>query len=157
MFSLLFVRVINVIIVIVRVINGVYVFIVIVRVINIYILEMPLQHDAFERHVSARAAVRNQLKNTGHSLEFRPEDRVGPVSGRIRRWIKKAFYYFTISKADRKFQREFNVELHGTDDDHELMAQYNARREESGLAEFDHNVLRLREAVKKTLVDRSPE
>ena len=106
---------------------------------------MTLQHDAFER-----------LARTGHFLEFRPEERVGLVSGRIRRWIKKAFYYFTISK-DRKFQREFNVELHGMDDDRELMARYNARREESGLAEFDRNVSRLREAVKKTLVDRSPE
>ena len=65
---------------------------------------MSLQHDAFERRASGRAAVRNQLKNTGHSLEFRPEDRVGPVSGRIRRWINKVFYYFTISKADCKFQ-----------------------------------------------------
>ena len=83
---------------------------------------MPLQHDAFERHASARVAVRNQLKRTGHSLEFRPEDRVGLVSGRIRRWIKKVFYYFTISKADHKFQHEFSIELHGTDDDCELMA-----------------------------------
>ena len=82
---------------------------------------MSLQYDAFERRASARAAVRNQLKRTGHSLEFRPEDRVGLVSGRIRRWIKKAFYYFTISK-DRKFQREFNVELHSTNDDCKLMA-----------------------------------
>ena len=133
------------------------VFILIVRITNIYILEMPLQHDAFERRASAWAAVRNQLKRTGHSLEFRPEDRVGLLSGHIRRWIKKAFYYFTISKADCKFQSEFNVELHGTDDDRELMARYNARREESGLAEFNRNMSRLREAVKKTLVDRSPE
>ena len=36
-----------------------------------------------------------------------------------------------------KFYREFNVELHGTDDDRELMARYNARREESGLAEYN--------------------
>ena len=86
---------------------------------------MSLQHDAFERRASARGAVRNQLKRNGHSLEFRPEERVGLVSGRIRCWIKKAFYYFTISKADRKFQREFNVELHGTDDDCELMARYH--------------------------------
>ena len=166
MFSLLFVRVINVIIiviviniciVIVRVINDVYVFIVIVRVINIYFLEMPLQHDAFERRAFARAAVRNQLKRTRHSLEFRPEERVGLVSGRIHHWIKKVFHYFTISKAGHKFQREFNVELHGTDDDRELMARYNARREESGLAEFDRNVSRLREAIKKTLVNWSPE
>ena len=64
---------------------------------------MSLQYDAFECRVSARAAVRNQLKCTGHSLEFRPEERVGLVSSRIHRWIKKAFYYFTISKADRKF------------------------------------------------------
>ena len=83
---------------------------------------MPLQHDAFEQRASARAAVRNQLKRTGHSLEFLPEERVGLVSGRIRRWIKKAIYYFTISKADHKFQREFSIELHGTDDDCELMA-----------------------------------
>ena len=115
---------------------------------------MPLHHDAIERRASARAAVRNQLKRTGHSLKFRPEERVGFVSVRIRRWIKKAFYN-TIWKADRKFQCEFNVELHGTDDDRELMARYNARREESGLEEFDRNVSRLREAVKKTLVDRS--
>ena len=67
------------------------------------------------------------------------------------------FYIFTISKADRKFQCEFNVELHGMDDDRELMARYNVRREELGLAEFDRNMSRLREAVKKTLVDRSPE
>ena len=83
---------------------------------------MPLQHDAFEHRASARAAVRNQLKRIGYSLEFRPEERVGLVSVRIRRWIKKAFYYFTISKADHKFQHEFSVELHGTDDDCELMA-----------------------------------
>ena len=98
------------------------VFILIVRITNIYILEMPLQHDAFERRASARAAVHNQLKRTGHSLEFRPEECVGLVSCRICRWIKKAFYYFTISKAYRKFQREFNVDFDGTDDDRELMA-----------------------------------
>ena len=70
---------------------------------------MTLQHDAFECRVSARAAVHNQLKHTRHSLEFRPKERVGLVSGRIRRWINKVFYIFTISKADHKFQREFNV------------------------------------------------
>ena len=118
---------------------------------------MALQHDAFERRASARAALRNQLKHTGHSLEFRPEKCVGLVSGHIDRWIQKAFYIFTISKADRKFQREFNVELHGMDDDRELMARYNARREESELAEFDLNVSRFWEAVKETLVDRSRE
>ena len=100
MFSLLFVRVINVIIVIIIVIN---ICIVIVRAINIYFLEMPLQYDAFERRAFTRAVVRNQLKRTGHSLECRPEERVSLVSGRIRRWIKKGFYYFTISKADCKF------------------------------------------------------
>ena len=116
-----------------------------------------MQHDAFQRRASALASVRNQLKCTGHFLEFHPEEHVGLVSGRICRWIKKGFYIFTISKADRKFQREFNVELHGTDDDRELMARYNARREESGLEEFDRNVSRLWEAVKETLVDMSYE
>ena len=59
MFSLLFVIVINV-------------FIVIVRVINIYIVIV---------------RVRNHLKRTGHLLEFHPEERVGLVRSRIRRWI----------------------------------------------------------------------
>ena len=50
---------------------------------------MTLQYDAFERRAVARAAVRNQLERTGHSLEFHPAERVGLVSGRIRRLIKK--------------------------------------------------------------------
>ena len=136
--------VINICIPIVRVINDVYVFIVIVRVINIYFLKMTLQNDAFERHASAREAVRNQLKRTGHSLEFRPEERVGLMRCRIRRWVKRAFQCFELGRENRKFQREFNVELHGTNDDRELMARYNARREASGIAEFDRNVERLR-------------
>ena len=83
---------------------------------------MPLQHDAFERRASARTAVRNQLKHTRYSLEFRPKEHVGLVSGRIRRWIKKAFHIFSLGKESPKFHREFNIELHGTDDDRELMA-----------------------------------
>ena len=41
------------------------------------------------------------------------------------------------------------------DDDHELMARYNVRHEESGLAEYDRSVSRLREAVHEALVKRS--
>ena len=115
---------------------------------------MPLQHDAFERP-AARAAVRNQLERTGHSLEFHPAERVGLVSGRIRRLFKKAFHILSIVKESRKFHHEFNVELHGTDDDRELMTRYNARREESGLAEYDRSVSRLRGAVHEALVQRS--
>ena len=59
---------------------------------------MSLQHDGFEHRASTRTAVRNQLKRTRHSLEFRPEERVGPVSGPIRRWIKKAFHIFSLDK-----------------------------------------------------------
>jgi len=118
---------------------------------------MALQHDALERHASARDLVRNHLKRTGHSLEFCPEEHLGLVNGRIRHWIKKAFHIFALSKADRKFQCEFDVELHGTDDDCELMARYNARHEASGMAKFDRNVLRLREAVHEALVNRSRE
>ena len=116
---------------------------------------MSLQHDAFEHRASARASVRHHLKRTGYSLEFHPEEHLGLVSGRIRRWIKKAFHCFKLGKADRKFQREFNVELHGTDDDRELMARYNARREASGMVEYDRSVSRLREAVHEALVKRS--
>ena len=116
---------------------------------------MPLKHHAFEYRASARAAVRNLLQRAGHSLEFRPEERVGLVSGCNCRWIKKAFHYFGLAKGNRKFYREFNDELHGTDDDRELMARYNARREASGLAEYDRSVLRLREAVHEALVQRS--
>ena len=87
---------------------------------------MPLQHDAFECRATTRAAVRNQLERTGHSLEFHPAECVGLVSSRIRRLIKKAFHIFSLGKESRKFYREFNVELHGTDDDRELMTRYNA-------------------------------
>ena len=113
---------------------------------------MPLQHDAFERRAAAQAAVRNQLERSGHSHEFHPAEHVGLVSGRIRHLIKKVFYIFSLGKESRKFCREFNVELHGTDDDRELMALYNARREESGLAEYDRSVSRLREAVHEALI-----
>ena len=77
---------------------------------------MALQHDALERHASARMLVRNQLKRTGHSLEFHPEERIGLVSSRIHHWIKKALHCLALGNASRKFEREFNVELHGTDD-----------------------------------------
>ena len=116
---------------------------------------MPLQHDAFERRAAARAAVRNQLERTGHSLEFHPAEHVGLVSARIRRLIKKAFHIFSLGKESRKFYHEFNVALHGTDDDRELMARYNARREESGLVEYDRSVSRLREAVHEASIKRS--
>ena len=99
----------------------------------------------------------NQMEPTGHSLEFRPEERVGLLRCCIRRWVKRAFQCFELGRENRKFQREFNVELHGTDDDRELMARYNARREASGLAEFDRNVSRLREVVHVALVNRSRE
>ena len=91
---------------------------------------MPLQHDAFERRSAAWAAVRNRLERTGHSLEFHSIERVGLVSGRIPHLIKKAFHIFSLGKESRKFYRESNVELHGTDCDRELMARYNARRDE---------------------------
>ena len=50
--------------------------------------------------------------------------------------------------------REFNIELHDTDGDRELIARYNARHEESGLAEYDRSVSRLREAVHEASVKR---
>ena len=71
---------------------------------------MPLQYDAFEHPAAARAAVRNQLERTGHSLEFHPAEGVGLVSSRICRLIKKAFHIFSLGKESRKFYREFNVE-----------------------------------------------
>ena len=46
-------------------------------------------------------------------------------------------------------------ELYGTNDDRELMGRYNARREASGLAEYDRSVSRLCEAVCEALVKRS--
>ena len=116
---------------------------------------MTLQHDAFERGAAAWVVVRNQLERTGHSLEFHPAERVGLVSGRIHRLIKKAFHIFFLGKESRKFYCEFNVELHSTDDDYELMARYNARREESGLAEYDRSVSRLGESVHEASVKRS--
>ena len=116
-----------------------------------------MQHDAFERRAATRAAVRNQLKRTGHSLEFHPAERVGLVSGRIHRWIKNAFHIFSLDKDSRKFHHEFNVELHGTDDGCELMTRCNARREASGIAEIDRSVSRVREAIHVASVNRSRE
>ena len=118
---------------------------------------MPLQHDASDHRAAARAAVRNQLVCTGYSLEFHPAECVGLVSGRIRCLIKKTFHIFSLGKESHKFYREFNIELHGTDDDRELMARYNARREELGLAEYDRSMSRLREAVHEALVKRSQD
>ena len=116
---------------------------------------MTLHHDALERRAAARASVRNHLRNTGHSIEFCHEERLELVSGRIRHWIKKAFHIFSLGKESRKFHREFSVKLHSIDDDHELMARYNARREASGMVEYDRSVSRLREAVHEALVQRS--
>ena len=65
------------------------------------------------------------------------------------------FHIFSLGKKNLKFYHEFNVELHGTDDDCELMARYNARHEESGLAEYDRSVSRLRETVHEASVKRS--
>ena len=116
---------------------------------------MPLQHDAWGRRAAACVAVRNELQRTSHSLEIHSAERVGLVSGCIRRLIKKAFHIFSLGKESRQFYRIFNVKLHGTDDDRELMARYKARREESGLAEYDRSVSRLREAVHEASVKRS--
>ena len=118
---------------------------------------MTLHHDALERCAAARASVCNHLRRTGHSLEFRPEEHVGLIRSRIHRLIKKAFQCFEFQKANRKFESEFPVELYGTEDDHELIARYNSRREASGLAEVDRNVSRFREAVHEALVHRSHE
>jgi hypothetical protein len=99
----------------------------------------------------------NYLKRTGHSLEFRPKEHLGLVSGRIHRWIKKAFDCLALCNARRKVERDLDVELHGTDDDRELMARRNARCEASGMAEIDRSVSRIREAVHEASVNRSCE
>ena len=48
-------------------------------------------------------------------------------------------------------------ELYGTNDDRELMGRYNARREASEMVEYDHSMLRLREAVHEAFVKKSRE
>jgi hypothetical protein len=86
-----------------------------------------------ERRIFARASICNHLRHTGHSLEFHPKERLGLVSGRIHRWIKKAFDCLALCNARRKVEYELDVELHGTYDDRDLMARCNARREASGV------------------------
>jgi hypothetical protein len=49
------------------------------------------------------------------------------------------------------------VELHGTDDDRELMVQCKLRREASGMAEIDYSVLRVSTAVHEASANRSGE
>jgi hypothetical protein len=97
------------------------------------------------------------LKCTGYSLEFCPEERLGCVSVRIRRWIKKAFHYLTLENASHKFNHKFDVESHGTDDDREVMAQLKLRREASGMAEIDRSMLRVGTAVHEASINRSCE
>jgi hypothetical protein len=99
----------------------------------------------------------NHLKRTGYSLEFRPEECLGLVSSCIHPWIKKAFGCLALGVASRKFEREFDVELHGTDDDLDLMARHNARCEALGMAEINRLVLRVREAAHEAYVNRSHE
>jgi hypothetical protein len=65
---------------------------------------MALQHDELERRASTRVSVRNHLKRTGYSLEFHTEERLGLVSGRIRRWTKKAFDCLKLCNARHKFE-----------------------------------------------------
>ena len=83
---------------------------------------MTLHHDALEHRASARASVRNHLRRNKYFLELRPQEHFGLVSGCIPRSINKAFHCYDLGKANHKFQRKFNVELHGTDNDRELMA-----------------------------------
>jgi hypothetical protein len=118
---------------------------------------MPLQHDALECRTFARASVRNHLRRTGYSLEFCPEECLELVSGSIRRWIKKTFDCLALCNVSCKVECELDVELHGTDDDRELMARRKARREASGMAQIDCAVLRVHEAVHKASVNRSHE
>jgi hypothetical protein len=98
-------------------------------------------------------SVHIHLKHTGHFLEFCAEERLGFVSSRIRRVIKKASDYLALCNARRKFERKFDIKLHGSDDDREFMAQCNARREVSGMVEIDRSVSRVHEAS----VNRSRE
>jgi hypothetical protein len=118
---------------------------------------MALQHDALERRAFSQVSIHNHLMRTGHSLEFHLEERLALVSSRIRRWIKKVFDCLALSNARRKVERELDVKLHGTDDDHEFMARRNARRETSGMEKIDRSVLRVREAVHEASVNRSYE
>jgi hypothetical protein len=97
------------------------------------------------------------LKRTGYSLEFRPEERLGLVSGRIRRCINKAFDCLALCNARHKVECELDVELHGTDDDRELMARRNERREALGMAEIDRSMSRVHEAAHEPSVNRSHE
>ena len=59
--------------------------------------------STLERQASTRAAVRNQMELTGHSLEFRPEERVGLLRCRIRHLVKRAFQCFELNRENHKF------------------------------------------------------
>ena len=96
-------------------------------------VEMALQQDALERRASAQAQVCNRLELTGNTLEFCPKEQIGLVSGRIRHWIKREFGWLTMNNEKCKFKHDFDVELHGTDDDRKLMARMKARCAASGI------------------------
>jgi hypothetical protein len=88
---------------------------------------------------------------------YRTEGYLGLVSGRIRCWIKKAFHCLALENASHKFEREYDVELHGTDDDRELMARHKLRHEVSRMVEIDRSVSRVGVAVHEASVNRSHE
>ena len=111
---------------------------------------MTLQHHGVEQRASARLAVRDRLTSVGHSLKFWPSDRLGLISGRVRRWIKKAVEKIALCN----IPDEIEVELYGTEDDRNLMARYKARREASGMAEIDRSMARVREAVHEATLNR---
>ena len=114
---------------------------------------MVLHHDGLERRASARLTVRNLLTRHRHALEFWPSERLGLVSGRIRHWVKKAFKKLALCNIND----EFDLEVYDTNHDQTLMARYNARREESGMASIDRSAARVREAVHEATIKRSHE
>ena len=71
--------------------------------------------------------------------------------------LRRHFTASHLGKACCKFQGEFDVELHGMDDDRDLMARYNARHEASGMVEFDRFGSRLRKVVHEAFVNRFHE
>jgi hypothetical protein len=59
--------------------------------------------------------------------------------------------------ARRKFEREFDVESHGTNDNREFMARRNARRKPLRMVEIDRSVSRVCEAIHEASVNRFHE
>ena len=116
---------------------------------------------ALERRAAARLAVRDKVRRAGRIfkfepiIKFRPDDRFGLVGGRMRHWWKKASEALMWRNSSIKLERD--VKIRGCAEDRALLARIKKKRQESGMAEIDRSVSRVRKAFREANMKRMHE